>query len=644
MARAAFHPCPPLGARNRSAVAAAVVALLATLFGTAAVLVVQTRANAALKEANENVTRANSELQAANLREHERFVLAMDAIKVFHGEVSKDLLLKEQQFGKLRGKLLRGAADFYGRLEKLLQRRTDRESRAALGRAYEELGKLTGEIGTTNEALEVVRKAIAIRRDLADDPDADDTIRLDLARDLTAQGSHLHILSDRKAARASYEEALAIAGKLKPTDGMTEPVYLVEARVMARIGWLLHAEGDAGQSIIWLRRAFEVVQRAIASRPAGSADPVSRESLLFAANTIQSLSGPMFSLGRYAEALADERRTLEMVSKAADAADRDDPAFRLSNAASHANIGTFLRSLNRPEEALSANRSALAVAEALVEDFPAISKYRMLQARSLAECGGSAKEIGRTEEAIAYFRRAQSAWQKVVDDDPAQYASSVNLASCHDRIGWTLFGLGRKEQALAEFEAARAILQGLLDKYPPNVLRRGRDTLANVLINMAEAQRSLGRLVEARANCDRAIAMRELVVKEFPQVLQNRIRIGECRLRSGQIRAAAGDLSGAVADCARRDLVIRGAAESRARWRARHVRGRLPRDAGLRRGSRRLGNRCFRTVLRGGKRHADPSRNHRRRLSRSRIPRRVFIASAAFPVRLPVAVDGPGLP
>ena len=357
--------------RNRSAVMAAAVALLAILFGTAAILLVQTRANAALKksndalstanarivqanselkEANEKVTRANSELQAANLRERERFVLAMDAIKVFHGEVSQDLLLKERQFGKLRGKLLRGAADFYGRLEKMLQQRTDRESRVALGRAYEELGKLTGDIGTTNEALEVVRKAIAIRRGLVGEPDADDTIRLDLARDLNVQGGRLVSLSDRKAARASYEEALAIARKLKPTDGMTEPVYLVEARAMAGIGWLLYAEGEAEQSIIWLRRAFEVVERAIASRPAGPADPVSRESLLFAANTIQSLSGPMYSLGRYSEALADERRTLEMVSKAADAADRDDPAFRLSKAASHANIGALLRSLNRPEE------------------------------------------------------------------------------------------------------------------------------------------------------------------------------------------------------------------------------------------------------------------------------------------------------
>ena len=325
--------------RHRTGVTAAGAAMLMALAGLGAVSGVQARANgelkrandalstanarvvqanSELKEANENVTRANSELQAANVRERERFDLAMDAIKLFHGEISKDLLLKEQQFGKLRGKLLRGAADFYGRLERLLEQRTDKGSRKALGRAYEELGQITGDIGTSNEALEVVRKAIALLRSLAGEPDADDTIRLDLARNLSTQGAHLVSLSDRKAARASYEEALAIARKLKPTDGMTEPVYRVEARAMARIGWLLHADGDAEQSVIWLRRAFEVVEKAIASRPAGTADPVSRESLLFAANTIQSLSGPMYSLGQILpRALADERRTLEMVSQAA---------------------------------------------------------------------------------------------------------------------------------------------------------------------------------------------------------------------------------------------------------------------------------------------------------------------------------------
>ena len=96
-------------------------------------------------------------------------------------------------------------------------------------------------------------------------------------RNLIVQGSHLQNLSDRKAARASYEEGLAIARTLKPADGTTEPVYLVEARAMAGIGWVLYADGDAQQSVTWLRKAFEIVEKRITARPAGTGVAVPRE-------------------------------------------------------------------------------------------------------------------------------------------------------------------------------------------------------------------------------------------------------------------------------------------------------------------------------------------------------------------------------
>ncbi len=540
--------------RHRTGVTAAGAALLMAIVGLGAVSGVQARANGELKRANDalsaanrRVVEANSELSEANVRERERFNLAMDAIKLFHGEISRDLLLKEEQFGNLRGKLLRGAADFYGHLEELLQQRTDWDSRAALGRAYEELGKLTGDIGTSNEALEVVRKAIAIRRGLAAEPEADDTIRLDLARNLIDQGFLQGSMSDRPAEKVSYDEALAIVQGLKPTEGMTEPVSLVQARVMHRIGWWLHARGREEESVVWLRKALDLVEKEIASRPAGTGARVSKESLLFAANTVQTLTSPMYALGRYSEALSDERRTLEMVSKAADAANRDDPAFRLSYAASYANIGALLRSLNRPDEAFAAYRSALAVAEKLVDEYPAISNYRMLLAKSLGDCGLMAKDLGRVDEAIAYLHRSRAVCQKVVDDNPARARiTAIEVARRHSTIGWTLFGSGRVDQALEQYEAARAITQKLIDSFG----RAGRyhDDLATILINIVEAQRSQGRLAEARANCDRAIAARELAIKAFPQVLQYRTRMGECRLRSGQLRVAAGDLPGAVAD------------------------------------------------------------------------------------------------
>ena len=175
--------------RNRTPVTAAGAAMVVALVGLGAVSGVQARANGQLtrtndalsaantrvvranvelKEANAETTRANQELQAANIRERQRFELAMDAIKLFHGEISKDLLLKQRGFEKLRGKLLGAAADFYGRLEGLLKDRKDRESQVALGRAYEELGELTVEVGNSKDALAVFQKAIQVRRGARD--------------------------------------------------------------------------------------------------------------------------------------------------------------------------------------------------------------------------------------------------------------------------------------------------------------------------------------------------------------------------------------------------------------------------------------------------------------------------------------------
>jgi len=103
-------------------------------------------------------------------------------------EVSEDLLMKEKQFEGLRSKLLKGAAEFYGRLEGLLKSQTDRESRAALGKAYDELGELTGKIGDQPAALADHRKALAVRRALAAEPGAEAGTKLDVARSLNSAG------------------------------------------------------------------------------------------------------------------------------------------------------------------------------------------------------------------------------------------------------------------------------------------------------------------------------------------------------------------------------------------------------------------------------------------------------------------------
>ena len=103
--------------KHRGAVIAASLVLLALLGGLAAVAAVQTVANARLaaslvRETNANaaLNEANGQLTKSRAAVQARYDLAMDAIKTFHTGVSEDFLLKEEKFKDLRNRLLNSAS------------------------------------------------------------------------------------------------------------------------------------------------------------------------------------------------------------------------------------------------------------------------------------------------------------------------------------------------------------------------------------------------------------------------------------------------------------------------------------------------------------------------------------------------------
>jgi tetratricopeptide (TPR) repeat protein len=554
--------------RNRTSVTAAGAAMLMALVGLGAVSGVQARANgelrrtndalseannrvilanSELKSANDNVTRANQELQAANVRERQRFDLAMDAIKLFHGEISKDLLLKQRNFEKLRGKLLHAASDFYGRLEGLLKDRKDRVSRQALGRAYEQLGALTIEIGDSKEALAIVQKAINIQRGLAQELNSDDTNKFDLARSLRYSGFLLEGLSNLEPAMAAYKDSLALVKPLKPATGMTEPLYRVEAMATMNIGWLNHVLGKEEESVTWMRRACDILEKGIASNPGPAGSAPDKESLLLLVNSLNSLAGPLAAMGVKSETHKDQIRALEVTQKLVDAYP-DEPTVLISRASTYINIGSSGRDLVRSADAFSAFRAGEEIVDKLVTEYPAIIDYRRLQGQCLNGCGFVSQELGRTDEAVAYFLRALSAWKDVVAASPERSGGLIEVARMHNGIGWILQGSGKMSEALQHYVAAKSLFQELMNKFPSNLVPRTRSELANTLINIAEIQRRQGRLDEARASCNAAIAMREAVIKDFPEVLSYRVGMGECLMRLGQVKLGTGDIAGAAAD------------------------------------------------------------------------------------------------
>ena len=193
---------------------AAGAAVLVALVGTAAVLAVQTRANASLHAANTelavanaNATRANTELAASNGRERARFALAQEAIRMFHTGVSDDLLLKQKEFGALRTKLLRGAQEFYRKLEGLLGDHTDRDSRLALGRAYYEVGELTRQLDSIKDALAMHQRALALFEELASEAPADAELQGEVERSYAAIALRLSSLGQKADALAATGRA-----------------------------------------------------------------------------------------------------------------------------------------------------------------------------------------------------------------------------------------------------------------------------------------------------------------------------------------------------------------------------------------------------------------------------------------------------
>ena len=167
----------------------------------------QGRHRSALARAGQRDPAPTRELARSRAAVQARYDLAVEAIKTFHTGVSEDFLLKQDQFKELRDRLLKSAADFYGKLGALLGRETDSASRRALAAANFELAELTGKVGRTEDALAAHRAVLAAREALAAEPGAGDAAEADVGRSLTAVAGLLEATGKTDEALAAYREA-----------------------------------------------------------------------------------------------------------------------------------------------------------------------------------------------------------------------------------------------------------------------------------------------------------------------------------------------------------------------------------------------------------------------------------------------------
>jgi len=508
--------------RNRIAVTAAVVALIAGVGGLSAVLLVQTKANREL-------ARSRAAVQA-------RYELAVDAIRTFHTGVSEDFLLKQEQFKDLRDRLLKSAADFYSKLGARFGRETDVASRRALVQANFELAVLTSKVGTTEEALAAHRSVLTARETLAAEPGANASTRADIGLSLTEVGSLLEATGRTDEAIAAYRRSESLLAGPAVSDVVTRSAL---AAARTKLGWLLYRTGRTGEAMEAYRLA-EVDQEALVAAPGATND--ARRGL---ADTFNHIGILLAETGKPQEAEAEHRKALAIQEGLPDA---DPPAsgIRSDLADTHFNLGVVLLSTGRPKEAEAEYRKALALRRKLAEDYPAVPRFRSLLAASHNNLGRLLSQTGKRREAEVEFHAVVTLYRKLAEDHPDVTHYQSRLAAGHHNLGLDLSNTHRPKEAEAEFRAAVAVFRKLSADHPD--VTEFRNSLATSLSCLGNLLANMGQDKETEAEHREAVALQRKLAEDHPDVINFRERLVLAHARFADMLSLTGRLSEAEAE------------------------------------------------------------------------------------------------
>ena len=219
-----------------------------------------------------------------------------------------------------------------------------------MGRAYYELGELTDAIGSKPAALDVHRKALAVRRELADGPEADAATKADVARSLVAVGQLQASTGDTSGGASVVRGGVGAGGGLGATVGAADPLRAVLALVYDHIGWLLRA-GRPAEALAACERAKSILEELADANPNTTRF---QSDLARSHNTIGVL---LQQTGRPAEALAAFERAMAILWKLTEA-NPNVTEFQEDLAFVHEYIGHVLRYTSKPYEALASYRHA----------------------------------------------------------------------------------------------------------------------------------------------------------------------------------------------------------------------------------------------------------------------------------------------
>jgi tRNA A-37 threonylcarbamoyl transferase component Bud32/tetratricopeptide (TPR) repeat protein len=344
----------------------------------------------------------------------------------------------------------RAAAAEFGRL-------ADPSDRANSAQAIRRLGGLLATTGQAAEAQAEFSRAAAAYDRLAAEFPGDPAYLLGAALVRNDAGfTHLEA-GEFEAAEADCRAAASRLGVLSATDP-ADPVYQSErARALHNLYMVLRRTDRVDEAERTLDEAVTLLRRAQVSRR----DP--RVSLALG-KALQSRVAVLMARGDLAGAEPIQREVVGL--HAALAADYPaNPEYRFEVARGQLNLGILYGRLDRGDAAIAAYQAAATAAQRLTDDFRSVADYRSQLARVRLGLGEELAARGRNDEAEATLAEALPIWEGLRAEAPGSPAHMAGLVATLVRLGAVAEARKDYPRALAYLERAdrqRAAAPGLL--------------------------------------------------------------------------------------------------------------------------------------------------------------------------------------
>lgn len=400
---------------------------------------------------------------------------------------------------QVRRELLQDTVRYY---RGFVEQATDNpELQTDLALAYGRIGPLSAELGSNQEALEALDRAVEMFERLAAEHPAASEHRRQLAHSRNQQALVLSRSGRPDAARDAYREAIRLQEELLA--GAQENVeYLGDLALFHNnLGRLQSETGESAEAQSSFNEAVRLQERAL------RLEPNNPQRLRTLAAALDSLGSPEISQrpGRAAQwfeqALAYRRKAAELRP--------DDLIYQNDLAMSYNNLGAARASAGNQEAAVEAYAQAVALGEKLAQSAPDQQAYREYLAMRYGNLGLAQSKLGRLSDAEQSFRRALALQEQLTARNPEEPDLRSHLGGLYNNLGFLLEKVQRQAEAAKCYQQAVEHQRAAYARAPQ--VARYRESLSNHYYNYGRALRRVGRPAEAARI---ALARRDLWPKD----------------------------------------------------------------------------------------------------------------------------------